>query len=325
MQNQKVFIITIVSILLFGTENLMGQDSSGSSDHTLISRYAGSVIDGYEIQDFNEFVLPVGPAIRDAEGNRIPSEKEILEGKISRILYLGPEGRSTLEIFRNYRTALEEAEFEFLFSCSGRECGTLFHWLRYKDDIISNTKTSGRAFDSPTDLRYLAAKKTISGADTYVALMVAIDNIWTKEPVSLLEIVELEAMDEGMVVVDSEAMSEGIEATGHISLYGIYFDTDSATIKSESASTLEEIQKLLSSSPDLNLVVVGHTDTQGGYVHNMDLSQRRAEGVVDVLVNTLGISPDRLQPAGVGYLSPVASNGTSEGRAKNRRVELVKH
>jgi OOP family OmpA-OmpF porin len=325
MKTLKVFVIAIACSLLFGTENLMGQDSSGSSDHVLVSRYSGSVIDGFEIQDFNEFVLPVGPATRDADGNRIPSEKEVLEGKISRILYLGPDGRSTLEIFRNYQSALEEAGFEFLFTCSGKECGTLFHWLRYKQDVITNTKTSGRAFDSPTDLRYLAAKKTVAGANTYVALMVAIDNIWTKEPVSLLEIVEMEAMDEGMVVVDADAMLEGIEATGHISLYGIYFDTDSATITAESSSTLEEIKTFLNSSPDLKLVVVGHTDTQGGFDHNMDLSQRRAAGVVDALVNTYGVSPDRLRSAGVGYLSPVDSNEASDGRAKNRRVELVKH
>lgn len=222
MKTPKVFFLTIMSILLVGTENLKGQDASGSSDHTLISRYEGSVIDGYEIQAFNEFVLPVGPAIQDEEGNRVPSEKEILEGKISRILYLGPEGRSTLEIFRNYRSALEAAGFEFLFSCSDKDCGYLFHWLRYKDDRITNSNTSGRAFDNPTDLRYLAAKKTIAGADTYVALMVAIDNIWTKEPVSLLEIIEIEAMDEDMVVVDADAMFAGIEATGHISLYGLY-------------------------------------------------------------------------------------------------------
>jgi outer membrane protein OmpA-like peptidoglycan-associated protein len=315
----------ILSVLLAASAEVLaqGQDASGSSDHPMITRYAGSVIDGYEVQPFDEFVLPLGPAVKDAAGNRVPSKKESLEGQITRILYRGPEDRSTLEIIRNYRSAFEGAGFEILYACSEQDCGTLFHWLLYKEKQIKNTKTSGQAFDVPKDVRYLAAKKTKDGAIIHVALLVAVDAMWTKKPVTLLEVIESKVMDTGMVTVDADAMAKGIDATGHMAIYGIYFDTDSARIKEESSSTLQEIGKLLRRRPSLNLLVVGHTDSQGGYDYNTNLSQRRAEAVVKALVDG-GIDQKRLKAAGVGYLSPVASNDQEAGRAKNRRVELVK-
>jgi len=322
MMTRNAVLAIIVSILLFGIEDARAQDQDapGSSDHPMISRYAGSVIYGYEVQEFNEFVLPLGPT----EGAGVPSKKESLEGKITRILYGGPDGRSTLEIYKNYRSALEGAGFQIQYTCSDKECGRLFYWHLYRNRKIKTTKRSGQAFDNPKDIRYLAAKKTAGGV-THVSLLIAIDATWTKQPVTLLEVIESEAMDAGMVTVNAAAMAEGIEGTGHIAIYGIYFDTDSANLKEESGPTLEEIGGLLKTHPSLNLLVVGHTDSQGGYDYNMDLSQRRAAAAVKSLVDRLGVDPKRLRAAGVGYLSPVASNDTPEGRAKNRRVELVKH
>ncbi len=320
---------TLSSILLVfvATSPILAQaqDSPGATDHVLVSRYAGSVLDGYKVTTFDEFDLPLGPVIKDANGNRVPSKKKTLEGKITRHLYRGPDGRSTLEIFRNYRSALEESGFEILFECSGKDqCGFLFHWSLYKDKKITNTKTSGSAFDSPKDIRYLSAKLTAPGSETYVSLMVAIDAIWTKQPVTLLDVIEVEAMDTGMVTVDADVMAKGIDDEGHIAIYGIYFATDSDDLSDESDETLEEISKLMNSRPSLNLLVVGHTDNQGGFDHNMGLSQRRAAATVKALVDRFGVDQNRLTDAGVGYLSPVASNDTEEGRAKNRRVELVK-
>ncbi len=324
---RTVIYAALCLFLLSGIENSNAQDAPDTSDHPMITRYAGSVIDGYEVHGFNEYILPTGPAIRDDNGNRVPSEKLSLEGRITRILYRGPEGRSTLEIFRNYRTALESAGFEVLFSCSDKECGYLFHWLLYKDrKMIKTTKTSGSAFDRPEDIRYLSAKKTAEdGAIIHVSLLVAIDSIWTKKPVTLLEVIKIKSMDTAMVSANAEVMAEGIDATGHIAIYGIYFDTDSDSLKAKSDSTLEEIGKLLTKRPSLKLLVVGHTDSQGGYDYNMSLSQRRAAAVVKALTQRFGVDAMRLKPAGVGYLSPVATNDTADGQAQNRRVELVKN
>jgi outer membrane protein OmpA-like peptidoglycan-associated protein len=107
-------------------------------------------------------------------------------------------------------------------------------------------------------------------------------------------------------------------------LYGIHFDTDKYDIKPESEPTLGEIARLLQQDPTLRLNVVGHTDNVGGLEYNEDLSERRAASVVTYLTGRHGIDASRLSPVGAGMTSPIASNDTEEGRAKNRRVELVK-
>ena len=93
---------------------------------------------------------------------------------------------------------------------------------------------------------------------------------------------------------------------------------------SDDLNALEEIAKLLKASPDLKILVVGHTDNQGEVKYNQDLSKRRAESVVKALTSEYGIAGGRLSAHGVGMLSPVASNDSDDGKAKNRRVELVK-
>jgi OOP family OmpA-OmpF porin len=138
-----------------------------------------------------------------------------------------------------------------------------------------------------------------------------------------LLIVEKEAMEQE-VTADAESLAADIRSTGHASVYGIHFDSDKATIKPESEPTLKEIAKLLKENPGLSLYVVGHTDSVGKIDYNMRLSNIRAEAVVKSLVENYGISQNRLDAHGVGPLAPAASNETEEGRALNRRVELVK-
>ena len=126
------------------------------------------------------------------------------------------------------------------------------------------------------------------------------------------------------VVANAEVFSNDIRTTGHAAVYGIYFDTGKSTIKPESAQAITEIAKLLKSDSSLNVYVVGHTDNVGGVDSNIKLSQSRAEAVIKELVNNNGIAPARLKAFGCGQFAPVMSNDTEEGRAKNRRVELVK-
>jgi OOP family OmpA-OmpF porin len=126
------------------------------------------------------------------------------------------------------------------------------------------------------------------------------------------------------IVADAAAMGKDINATGHVAVYGIYFDSGKSLIKSESAQAIAEIAKLLKTQQALKLFVVGHTDSQGGVDSNIALSQARAEAVLKALVNEQGIAPARLRSFGCGQFSPLASNDSDAGRAKNRRVELVK-
>lgn len=121
----------------------------------------------------------------------------------------------------------------------------------------------------------------------------------------------------------SENFSKSINETGKATVYGIHFDTDKAEIKPESEQTLIEIAKLLSENPELKVYIVGHTDSTGTFEHNMKLSQARAEATVNVLTSKYGVAADRVTPYSIGPLAPIASNKTEEGRALNRRAEIV--
>lgn len=138
-----------------------------------------------------------------------------------------------------------------------------------------------------------------------------------------LRIVQKEAMKQD-IVADAAAFSNDIRATGHAAVYGITFDTDSAVIKPESAQAIGEIAKLLKSDAGLKIFVVGHTDATGSVDHNLKLSGDRAQAVMQALTRDHGIAAARLRAFGCGPFAPVASNDTEDGKAKNRRVELVK-
>jgi outer membrane protein OmpA-like peptidoglycan-associated protein len=129
---------------------------------------------------------------------------------------------------------------------------------------------------------------------------------------------------EQRIVVDAKSMMSDINAQGRVALYGIYFDFDKSEVKPESDPSLKEISKLLSENPKLKLYVVGHTDNVGDFSYNMKLSQARADAVVKVIISKYGVDKNRLTPAGVGPLAPVTTNDTEEGKAINRRVELIK-
>jgi len=137
-----------------------------------------------------------------------------------------------------------------------------------------------------------------------------------------LTIVERTAMKQE-VTADPKAMLGDIRAKGHVAVYGIYFDTDSAVIKPESEAAITAIAALLKADAHLKLYVVGHTDMAGKLDYNMDLSAKRAQSVVNALAGKHGVAAERLVAKGVGPLCPVSTNATEEGRQLNRRVELV--
>jgi len=124
-------------------------------------------------------------------------------------------------------------------------------------------------------------------------------------------------------VAPGNPIAERLASTGRIGLYGIYFASDSASLKPASDKTLNEVLAVLQAQPALTLVVAGHTDSTSTEAYNLKLSQQRAEAVVAWLV-TRGVAASRLTAKGLGKSQPVANNATAAGRALNRRVELVK-
>ena len=176
-------------------------------------------------------------------------------------------------------------------------------------------KIGGTAYEQRTERAFMRLAK--DGKETWA--MVYID--WDGKLYRLTIVEKGEMVQE--VVADAKTMAQDISTTGKVAIYGIYFDFNKADVKPESEPTLKEITKLLSQNPNLKLYVVGHTDNVGGFDYNMKLSQARADAVVKVLTTQYKVNPNRLKSYGVGLLAPVTSNKTDEGRAKNRRVELV--
>jgi len=138
----------------------------------------------------------------------------------------------------------------------------------------------------------------------------------------ILTIVEKAGMAQD-IAANADAFANGIKTTGHIAVDGVYFDTGKAELKTESQQAIGEVARLLKADAGLKVFVVGHTDNAGALEGNMKLSQDRAQAVVQALVRS-GIDAARLRAYGDGPYAPVTSNDTEAGRAKNRRVELVK-
>ena len=192
--------------------------------------------------------------------------------------------------------------------------------------------------DKRSDLQvsrnYSNAMKKIGGSvyeaydtKTYMKLLKGGKEIWAyvasyRGENIRIEIIEKEAMKQE-VTADAKFMAEGLSSTGHVAIYGIYFNFNKSDLKPESESALKEIAKLLIGNPNLKVFIVGHTDNVGGIDYNMNLSQARAGAVVQELTKKYKVKPQQMKAYGVGQLAPVAPNKTEEGRAKNRRVELV--
>lgn len=337
------FTLWIVSGVLWGTAASLAwaADVAGGKDHPLVKRFEGSSILFSNQKSYDSLRLALEPVVFDyAEAKMKPFKQLNVEGRRTTIYYAIPVGIGPLEVIRNYENELKEKGFEILYSAAGEQIE------KNKGDNLatevfgltpSNTNHDHPEMMSLTGLdltksQYLVAKLTRpTEGDVYVSVL-AIEASWPaaaafkileKSTLVRFDVAEIKPMKQRMVTVTSTEMATQLDTSGKIALYGIYFDFNKADVKTESDPTLAEIAKLLHEQPKLRLLIVGHTDAVGTFESNRTLSQRRAEAVVAALSGRYGIDDKRLFPVGVSFAAPVVSNSTEEGRAKNRRVELV--
>lgn len=303
MQPFKTLLRRRSPALLLGlTASALWANTPDLKDHELVSPYQGSVLRERSDEAFNEYRRIVGAG---TDG----TQTETVEGKISRLRYDNPRGRSTLEIERNYRTALEAKGLVVDFQCAGRQaCG-------HQREPSWNS-LNGLNLGVGSDVRYFTGRLPVGSAHVWVSVAVNPQR-------TFLHIAEPAGMQAGLVQVDANALASALEAQGKVDLPGIFFNTGAASLRPESAAALDVAADLLRDRTSLTLDVVGHTDNQGGDAFNLDLSRQRAAAVVSALVGR-GIAAGRLGARGMGSAQPVADNATEEGRARNRRVELVR-
>lgn len=302
-------------------------DAPGTSDPPELKRIEGAVIIGYDQSGFDALSVPTSEVTYDG-----PESSVTLEGPRTRVIYLVPGDRSPLEVIRNYEAELTDLGYVTLYACGKQDCGPASAMSQYLYPRGAQLKTLGRVtaavFSLPRDdHRYLVATNPETGRTVSIyAAFETFDHFpeLFEKTLVLVDVIKGEALTRRMELVSAEEMALGLEADGRVSLYGVHFALDSDALTPESDPTLAEIAKFLAAAPYMQVFVVGHTDMTGGYDYNIDLSQRRAMSVVKALSGRYGVAGARLEPAGVGPLVPVAENQSEDGRALNRRVELVR-
>ncbi len=262
-------------------------DKPGSKDYPGLTRPQGFYIDSYRELRFDSFTF------RISENGK--EKKQDVEGHRYSFTYRYDSHRdaskgpmpSALEVIRNYQNAVRAVGGKVLFE-------------------------EGAGGD-----RYTTVHFAKGGKEVWMALhVVAYGAVYD------MEIIEKQVMQQE-VTLDAAGMASSIADNGSVAIYGINFDTAKSDIKPDSEPAIDEIAKLLTNKPTLKVYIVGHTDMVGDAVSNLKLSQARAQSVINDLVTKHHIVASRLIAFGNGPYAPIASNKTEEGRAKNRRVELV--
>ena len=305
-----------------------GQDLPNSKDPAGMKRYEGSELIGYRAPKFDEYLLPLGPPT--SEDPPAYEKSKQIDGQVSYYTYLAPAGRSPAELFRNYKQEFQRLGIEIQYEKSAGSHG----WFGPTfDKVATETDLSQILGYDEADERLLVGKSRDANPSYYVVFVTAYQDgviperlqgrVAKGRALAQLVVVSADVTEKKMTFVNSDDMKHAIHDSGKVALYGLSFDTDKDVIKSESQPTLAEIAKLLNGEPSLRLHVVGHTDNQGKPDYNLDLSRRRAASVVRELSSKYGITANRLDAFGCGLYSPIASNEAEDGRAKNRRVELV--
>lgn len=280
----KRLIAIAAFALTIGIASAGDDDVKGSKDHPLLTRYPKSFITEYE-KSFNSVKFKTETADGKVEDKAIEGQTTVIK-----YFYADPEDQpSPLQIIRNYQNAIKSIKGETVFE-------------RAPEEMDGGETT---------------LKASANGKDIWIKVE---PDIWSAPTKSYrLTVVEVEAM---VQVISANAMLDALNKDGFIALY-INFDTAKSDLKADGEATVKEIVAMLKGAPALKISIEGHTDNVGTAASNQKLSESRAKAVMDAIVKG-GVAQNRLASKGLGQAAPIADNRSDEGKAKNRRVELVK-
>ena len=288
-------LLALGAFVFFGAPVWAQEDGDNCKDHPLFTRMPNYYIYRCGQSEFEMRRWPVGPL--DANNKAKLQEVEGPFWFIEYSLKDGATKASGLQLQRNYQNAARQA--------GGTVEGTYPEWCRLELD--ESFQLGNSCTNMGTTLKIVKGGREFwafvhGGGDGYAVYIQERGEM--KQDVSVNELVDR------------------LNKDGFLTLY-INFDTGKATIKPDSDQTLDSAAAALKAAPNLKIEVAGHTDNVGSSQANEKLSDERAKAVMAALVKR-GITANRLTAKGYGQSSPVADNRTEEGRAKNRRVELVK-
>ncbi|MFO7829939.1 MAG: OmpA family protein [Bacteroidales bacterium] len=309
MMKNLTYLI-IASMMIISVQSVFAQENND-----IISLYDGSKLVYDDDIGFETHYYLTGP-----------NSHEAIDGKIRRQFCKAPEGVSAYEIIKNYEKAIQSKN------------GTIIHLSRsaktYKDEETGKTIrfmrdlfAKGR-LDHSSSYSYLQlpnyAQDYVSGkistAENDIYISVAAAQIEENVYYTLVTLLA-EPMDMNNVTLN--VLNEGIAQSGRVAIYDIYFDTGKSEVKNESTNALKTIADYLKNNSGQKFLIVGHTDNTGDFDANIKLSSDRAQAVKQKLIADYNIPAEQLKTYGVGSTSPQMSNSTEDGKARNRRVELV--
>jgi OmpA-OmpF porin, OOP family len=305
--------------------------------HSLFSRYPASRLAGFAIDPYAELTLPT-ESWRERQ-----STVRNVGGRQTNHLFLLPAGTPLDKVFAHYESAAKTTGFETLYRCATTECNATHGGIydSYLKASFASAKLArlpdisrdlGDLFPTTDKGYFLSATRTAPDSEQYIALavfpraffktiggVVKDDQTWV-----WLTVLEAGAADSAPApVIDSAGIENTLATEGHLAFYSLAFDANQAVLKPESKVQLQQIANALLSSLKSDIVIVGHTDNTGTLEFNLELSRRRAQAVTEALTNDYKIPASRLAAHGLAWLSPLASNATEAGRARNRRIEFV--
>ena len=265
---------------------------------------AGNVKDNKTTVNFGRHFFLAGKKM-------IPVEGRLYHNSMSLI---GPDKTreySTTEFHRNYENAI--------LALGGAKISETQFTRPIVDEVGGLREVNKYWHSAPPTSGYEHYSYLIRNADKEYWIHVGTS---ANRPTGHIVVLEKTAMTQSLGFLDAAAMKTALDADGRVALY-INFDTDMSALRSDSQATIAEIKSLLDTNAGLKVSIEGHTDNSGNADRNRKLSSERARSVLGALVG-LGIDPARLSAKGFGPDKPLADNADEAGRAKNRRVELVK-
>lgn len=280
-------------------------------DELFNARFPGAEVVAETSESYTEATFYTGPMKSAFE----TEARELLEGRFRQVHSSVPVGSSTLEVYRAYQREIEAAGFAPLFTCAKEpECGGRFPYLFATEREVR--------FAFGADFRFGLFELTQGEARELVHLLVQRPK--ADAPVSIvLEVMQTEAEAQVLEMLTASEIGAAIDSTGTAAIYGLEFESGSAALLPASEPVLREMAAFLNARPEAEILLVGHTDNVGALDFNIGLSEARSATVREALVGQFGVSGGRLTAHGVGFLAPKASNTSADGRARNRRVEMI--
>jgi OmpA-OmpF porin, OOP family len=247
------------------------------------------------------------------------------EGNLRISVLTAPDTATPQGILRQLRDQLTDQGFETLYQCDTTACGG--YDFRFGMEVIDEP-------DMRVDLRdfkFLSARKEEQGGFFYVSFLISKSPLKTYIQFSqttpagqVLQTVPALDLATETPVDAAESLPEiTFSERGTMVLEGLSFSMGSANLGDDPQGSLPKLAEILTKNPKLSIFLVGHSDSLGSLDSNVALSKRRAQSVKKVLVQQYGIAEGRITSQGIGFLSPRATNTTKQGRALNRRVEVL--